>query len=283
MRERENPLSRAELKSYEGEFLYELIHSYELSPKLSEQILISAKTSLLRTKELREGQIVAVVVGLDEKSGKPVEKMKKKRVILTLNNGLEDMTVLGRLGRAGLRQVIIQRITEEAIEQGGVLSQEDLSYYLNCSNRTIKRDVRAIQKREIQVTTRGVLHNIGRGQTHKARIIKLYLDDYTYSEIKRKIGHCTGSIKRYLEGFSKVLLAKHFRINNLSELSSITGLSKYLIKQYLQIISESESDPVMSSNLSVLLEQSQYRMGLKKTIRQPPDGLRVEVTTGGCR
>ncbi|NQT65641.1 MAG: DUF1670 domain-containing protein [FCB group bacterium] len=154
MRERENSLSRIELKSFEGEFLYELINSYELSPKLSEQILISAKTSLLRTKELREGQEVAVVVGLDEKSGKPVEKMKKKKVVLTLKNGLEDQTVLGHFGREGLRQVIIQRITSEAIEQGGVLSQEDLSNYLNCSKRTIKRDVQAIRERGITVITR---------------------------------------------------------------------------------------------------------------------------------
>lgn len=280
MRERKNQLSRIELKSFEGEFLYELIHSYELSPKLSEQLLISAKTSLLRTKELREGQIVAVVVGLDEKSGKPVEKMKKKKVVLTLNNGLEDMSNLEQFGRSGLRQVIIQRITDEAIEQGGVLSQEDLSYYLNCSKRTIKRDVQSIRKRGITVTTRGVLHNIGRGQTHKAKIIKLYLEDYTYSEIKRKTRHSIGSIKRYLESFSKVLMAKHFGINNLSELSSITGLSKYLLKQYIQIISDSPTDPVMSSNLSVLLEQSQYRMGLKKTITD--DGLRAEVSMGGC-
>lgn len=280
MRERENQLSRIELKSFEGEFLYELIHSYELSPKLSEQILISAKTSLLRTKELREGQEVAVVVGIDEKSGKPVEKMKKKKVVLTLKNGLEDLTNLKQFGRAGLRQVIIQRITDEAIEQGGVLSQEDLSYYLNCNQRTIKRDIQAIRDKGITVTTRGVLHNVGRGQTHKAAIIKLYLEDHTYSDIKRKTRHSIGAIKRYLESFSKVLMAKHFGINNLSELSSVTGLSKYLIKQYIQIISDSPTNPVMSSNLSILLEQSQYRMGLKKTITD--DGLRAEVSMGGC-
>jgi len=280
MRERKNQLSRIELKSFEGEFLYELINSYELSPKLSEQILISAKTSFLRTKELREGQVVAVVVGIDEKSGKPVERMKKIKVVLTLNNGLEDMSNLQQFGRCGLRQIIIQRITCEAVEQAGVLSQEDLSYYLNCSQRTIKRDIQAIRKRGITVTTRGVLHNVGRGQTHKADIIKLYLEDYTYSEIKRKTRHSIGSIKRYLESFSKVLMAKHFGINNLSELSSVTGLSKYLLEQYIQIISDSSTNPVMSSNLSILLEQSQYRMGLKKTITD--DGMRAEVSTGGC-
>ncbi len=280
MRERKNQLSRLELKSFEGEFLYELINSYELSPKLSEQILISAKTSLLRTKELREGQIIAVVVGIDEKSGKPVERMRKKKVVLTLNEGLEDMSNLKQFGRTGLRQIKIQRITEEAIEQEGILSQEDLSYYLNCSQRTIKRDIRAIRNRGITVITRGVLHNVGRGQTHKADIIKLYLEDYTYSEIKRKTSHSVGAIKRYLESFSKVLMAKHFGISNLSELSSVTGLSKYLLQQYVQIISDSPTDPVMSSNLSILLEQSQYRMGLKKTITD--DGLRAEVSMGGC-
>jgi len=278
MRKRENQLSRLELKSFEGEFLYELINSYELSPKLSEQILISAKTSLLRTKKLREGQLVGVVVGLDEKSGKPVEKMKKKKVILTFNEGLEDSFNLKEFGRRGLRQIRIQRLTEEAIEQEGILSQEDLSYYLNCSQRTIKRDIQAIRKRGITVITRGVFHNVGRGQTHKADIIKLYLEDYTYSEIQRKTRHSVGAIKRYLESFSKVLMAKHFGINDLHELSSVTGLSQYLLKQYIEIISYSSSDSIMSSNLSILLEQSQYRMGLKKTITT--DGLRAEVSMG---
>ena len=210
-----------------------------------------------------------------------MEKMKKKKVVLTLNNGLEDMSNFKQFGRAGLRQVIIQRITDEAIEQDGVLSQEDLSYYLNCSQRTIKRDIQAIHKRGIIVTTRGVLHNVGRGQTHKAEIIRFYLEDYTYSEIKRKTRHSIVAIKRYLESFSKVLMAKYVGITNLSELISITGLSEYLLKQYLQIISDSELNPVMSSNLSVLLEQSQYRMGLKKTITD--DGLRAGVSRGGCK
>lgn len=281
MRETDNPLSRTELKSYEGEFLYELINYYELSPKLSEQILISAKTSLLRTKELREGQIVAIVVGIEEKSGKPVEKMQKKKVVLTLNNGLEDLSTLKHFGRVGLRQVIIQRITEEAIDKGGVLTQEDLSYYMKCSKRTIKRDIQSIRELGIQVITRGVLHNIGRGQTHKAKIIELYLEGYTYTEIKRKMRHSIGSIKRYLEGFSKVLMARHYQIKELSELSSVTGLSEYLIKQYIHILLDSQSDPVKKGNLSILLEQSQYRNGQKKTITD--DGLIVGVTIGGSK
>ena len=103
MKELNNQLSWPDLKSFEGEFLYELINSYELSPKLSDQILISAKNSLLKSGSLREGQIAAVVMGLAEKSGKPISSMKHQKIVLTLNNGLEDMSNLIEFGRSGLR------------------------------------------------------------------------------------------------------------------------------------------------------------------------------------
>lgn len=52
--------------------------------------------------------------------------MEKCRVILTIDNGIEDTEVRQEFGRIKLRQVRIERVSEEAIEQRGVLSQEDL-------------------------------------------------------------------------------------------------------------------------------------------------------------
>ncbi len=57
MKLRKRLLDRRQIKSSEGEFLRELKNSYELSPKLSEQILLTAKESLLREYQLKEGQI----------------------------------------------------------------------------------------------------------------------------------------------------------------------------------------------------------------------------------
>jgi len=128
---RRTEIARRQIKSSEGEFIWELKNSYELSPKLSEQILITAKESLLRQYHLREGQIEVTVIGIEERSGKVIEKMQKKKVRLTIDNGMEDIEVLKEYGRIGLREIKIQRITEEAIEQGGVLSQEDISKYLS--------------------------------------------------------------------------------------------------------------------------------------------------------
>lgn len=78
---------RRELKSFEGEFLYELQNSYELSPRLSEQILQTAKTSLVRPWHSHYGQIEVVVTCLEEKSGKSISQVKKCTVTLSLDNG----------------------------------------------------------------------------------------------------------------------------------------------------------------------------------------------------
>jgi biotin operon repressor len=264
MRIKKRQIARQQIKSSEGAFLYELEHSYELSPKLSSLILLSAKECLLREYHLREGQIEATVIGLEERSGKVIEKMEKVRVRLTIDNGLEDIEVQKTFGRKVLRRTKIQRITEEAIDQQGILSQEDLSKYLGCSVRTIQRDIRSLKQEGQDVITRGYLHNIGRGQTHKAIIIGLYLDGLTYSEIKLRTQHSVGAIKRYLEGFTKVLMARKQGIYKTKDISLVTGLSNYLVDQYISLIKESKKDKTRKRNIELLIERNSYREEVKK-------------------
>jgi hypothetical protein len=251
-------------KSSDGEFLYELEHAFELSPKLSEQILITAKECLLRENILGEGQIEVSVIGIEERSGKVLEQLEKCKVILTIDAGQADIEALKLYGRIGLRRIKIQRITDEAVEQGGVLSQEYIGKYLSCTKRTVQRDIREIKKRGIEVITRGVLHNIGRGQTHKVKIIGMYLDGKTYSEIKLSTRHSVGAIKRYIESFSKVLMCHKSKIYGRKAISVVTGLSEGLVKQYQDLIRESRKDPIRSSNLNYLETRNSYRGPLKK-------------------
>lgn len=250
-------LKRHQQKTSEGEFIYELLNSYELSPKLSEQILISAKEHLLREKLLKEGQIEVTAIGIEERAGKTIENMFKKRVILTVNSGLEDLESLKEFGRIGLRQIRLQRITQEAIEQDGILSQEDVSRYLNCDVRTIRRDIQQIKQKGIEVITRGVLHNIGRCQTHKKKIVGLYLDGYFFADIKLRTRHSVGAIKRYIQDFTKVIMSivKGFKDNE--SISSVTGISINLIKQYKEILEESKGNKRRKEKLDLIISTRQ--------------------------
>jgi hypothetical protein len=267
MRIRRRFLDRRQRKSSEGELLWELENSYSLSPKLSSSILITAKECLLKDYSLREGQIEVTVIGIEERGGKVIEKMEKKKVRLTIDNGIEDIEIIKEYGRISLRQIKVERITDEAIEQGGVLSQEDLSKYLGCTVRTTQRDIKAIKEKGIEVVTRGYLHNIGRGQTHKVKIIGMYLDGKTYSEIKLTARHSSGAIKRYLESFTKVLVAQSKGIYERKEISGVTGISDGLVKQYLELIRQSKKDKTRSEHLKELLNRNSYRAGIKKTAK----------------
>jgi hypothetical protein len=277
MRLRRRFLDRRQIKSSEGELLWELENSYSLSPKLSSSILITAKECLYRDYQLKEGQIEVTVIGIEERSGKVIERMEKKKVRLTIDNGIEDIEILKEYGRISLRQIKIERITDEAIEQGVVLSQEDLSKYLGCTVRTIQRDIKAIKKKGIEVVTRGYLHNIGRGQTHKVKIIGMYLDGKTYSEIKLTARHSVGAIKRYLESFTKVLIAQSKGIYEIKEISSVTGISEGLVKQYLELIRQSKKDKTRSENLKELINRNSYREGIKKTAKSYSEPLAAMI------
>lgn len=247
---------------------------------MSEQILISAKQHLLREYILREGQIEVTVIEIEERSGKMIEQMSRKKVILTIDNGIEDQKALGEFGRIGLRQIRIQRITEEAIEQDGILTQEDISRYLVCDTRTIKRDIQEIKKRGIEVITRGVLHNIGRGQTHKDKIIELHLDGKTYSEIKLKTRHTTSAIKRYIESFTKILVAIKYGIEREKEISIVSGLSDGLTRDYMKLIKKFKKDEMKAEKMREMVRSWTREEDIKKTMEVT--GKTAVRMMGGC-
>lgn len=271
-------IQRQQNKTSEGEFIYELENSYELSPKVSEQILQSAKEILLREGQLQEGQIEVRVIEIEERAGKTIEKMQKKRVRLTIDSGIEDIASRKEFGRRGLREIRIQRISQEAIEQDGILSQEDLSRYLSCDVRTIRRDIEKIKQRGIEVITRGVLHNIGRGQTHKKKIVGLYLEGYFYSDIKLRTRHSVGSIKRYIQEFTKVFMSIHRGITEETEISLVTGTSLNLVRQYKGILQESSGNKRRQEKLRFI--RKMHENGVKKT-KSVTTGVLAGLTTGG--
>jgi len=137
---------------------------------------------------------------------------------------------------------------------------------LSVSIRTIKRDISEIKKRGIEVITRGQLHNIGRGQTHKVKIIGMYLDGKMYSEIRLTTRHSIGAIKRYIESFTKVVMARRKGIYIAKEISLVTGISECLVKQYNELIKQSKKDKIRKENLKDLIERNSYRERIKKTV-----------------
>ena len=225
-------------KTVERQFLHELENDFELAPATSRALLSAAQQVLLSCAckdEVREGQMLVTVVSSREPAGKPLAAMKKRSVVLTVDGGLEDLAVLRQHGSTGLRRVRVLRMTEEAMDQGGVLTQEDLARLLQTGVRTVRRDVAQLRADGHWVPTRGTVQDTGRGQSHKAKIVEMYLQRMTFSVICRRAHHSAEAIKRYVQMFGRVLVLWENGIRDTAEVAFVAGISERLAGDYLNL------------------------------------------------
>ena len=127
-------------------------------------------------------------------------------------------------------------MSHEALDQGGLLTQEDLAELLTTSPRTVRSDIANLRKEGVSVPTRGYYRDIGRGPSHKAVIVGLWLKGYEYSEIEVKTHHSPASIQNYIENFRKVSYLKDKM--KIEDIRQVTGLSERLIREYLDLYKE---------------------------------------------
>jgi DNA-binding Lrp family transcriptional regulator len=235
-------LKRIESKTRSSQFLQVLNKEFEFSPRTARAVIEEAREiykldkidmSLLRKK----GKIARIVISKEANHGPPIDELPKVEVFLTLNGGIEDDTVRRKQGNKALRQHRILRMTDECEKQGGGLSQEDLADILKVSPRTIRRDIKDLKEHGFIVLTRGIINDIGPSVSHKTRIVRLYLERKTYTEISRISRHSPFSIKRYLKSFKQVIFL-HRKGLSLKGIAYSINISKKLAKEYLELYNE---------------------------------------------
>ena len=91
------------------------------------------------------------------------------------------------------------------------------------------------------VPIRGTYHDIGPGVSHKTRIVELYLEYNTYSDIKRKTRHSPEAIKRYIMNFGRVIMALRNGLS-LNEVAHIVGISEKLARKYYELFLKFNTD-----------------------------------------
>ena len=251
-------------KTPEQLFVNSLRREFELSPAESKGILELAKHCLFGEYPKTLGRLKFLCASRKAKHGSRLSEQDMVRVVLTLDGGIEDLDVLRLQGPVALRQLKILRLCEEAYSQGGLLTQEDLSRLLQVSVRTIRRDIQCLIADGHFVHTRGFAHDIGRGLSHKAMIIDLYLSGYTYDEIMRKSRHSAHSIKRYVVTFGRLLLLISHDITAVLEISRVLNLSERLVREYLALFEKYKQGDHWPAVYLELLEQLKALYPAKK-------------------
>jgi hypothetical protein len=168
-----------------------------------------------------------------------MKNTKVKPVVLTLISE-DDIKLLkeGATSRA-VRKLVIERIFNEAIEQGVVLTHVDASLILTCAPSTVGGYVKEVQaEKKVQIPDRGKVHDMGRSVTHKKEIVRYKLQNYSQIEIKRRTHHSGEAVDRYLRDYNRVKVLRGKLAPQ--EVAFATGLSIALVNEYLDLIEELE-------------------------------------------
>lgn len=220
--------------------------------------LFSSYFDLYLGGQRNEGQIVFHAVARDVPPGIPVEEMHLVSVKLMLYQP-EDCSTQNQ---NELLEKRILRISNEAFNQGALLTQADLAILLGESTKTIGRHIAELEKNSNVVPTRGKWKDIGPGVSQK-RILELYLKGDEYTDIERKTKHTGEAIMRYVKDFARMLLLTEEGYNE-AELRMITSLSDKTIREYQELINLYSTDDYQER-----LDQLRAIFRKKTTLQQP--------------
>ena len=244
-------IERLQAKSPEEAIIEQIGRDFNLSSFMARTQFRQMRKYFEKYVNLRRevGQITFLAVSEDEAPGRPVAECKRIAITLTYDSP-DDLEALHQ-GVARLRQSKIQRLTQEAQEQGALLTQEDLARLMCASRSTIKRDIGRLRQEGVSVPTRGQIKDIGKGVSHKTQIVSDWLAGYTFSQIKIRRRHSIHAIERYCRDFQRVARL-HKQGLSVADIRLGTGFSERLIKEYLSLYEQAEAT---GTHLEQLLTQ----------------------------
>jgi hypothetical protein len=191
---------------------------------------------------VQPGQIVWNAVSVFTRADNP--RCIQVPVVLTLISESDIDDLCNGVPMSKISKKAIARITKEAYHQGALLSMRDIGLFS-------WRDISAISKKRKEYEREhdtvlphtGNIHDMGSCITHKSMIVrKVIVERKDPTIVSRETNHTQQAVDKYLKDYNRVKIC--YRQNkDLNFISQATGLSKNLVKQYLNIISEiSEKD-----------------------------------------
>lgn len=225
---------------------YRFMGGEEIIQFIVDDILGLVELEYMSMDAMRKGQILwdGVAIKQKRKPGRALsmKETRTKPIVLSLITE-EDIRKLRDGGCfRELRKDILERITMEAFEQGTVLNQVDLGLLLTSSPRTLRKYILELEAdKRVQLPTRGRIHDLGPGVTHKREIVRMLHEKYSILEISRRTSHSTDAIERYHRDYNRVEMLET-RLT-LEEIAFVTGMSRRLVKEYIELKEELCSSP----------------------------------------
>jgi DNA-binding CsgD family transcriptional regulator len=216
--------------------------------KLCAEMVMEVINNHIRLKDyVRHGQIVWTAVDIDDPPARHKKIADTDLVTVVLDASTAE-DIRSRIDRVPpdqwrLRKAI--RMSRQAYEQGGLLTNHDLSEILNIPDSLIAKLLSNYERQtKTLIPRRGTIHDAGNSLSHKWIICyKRYVEGKSPDQIARETYHCLEAVDRYLGQFDRVRHCLQQGMDT-TEIANILNCGVSLVEAYRQIDKELEGKNV---------------------------------------
>jgi len=210
-----------------------------ITAKIAHHIVELVDSQLPHKDYLRPGQLLWNAVSIDTRPDS--HKLKLIPVILTMIHPDDILQLTNGTPMPRIGQLAIARITKEAHQQGALLTMRDISLLVWRGISAVSAMRIAWEKTHNEILPHcGSLQDFGSCISHKTMIIrKAFYEKKDPLSVARETKHSQRAVDRYLKDFHRVRNC-YLKNSDLDFITSVTGLSRYLVRQYLAIIDHYE-------------------------------------------
>jgi hypothetical protein len=206
-----------------------------LREKIADQIISIFENLCPEITRLKPGQVFWNALNKDTRAIST--KRSYVPVVLTLINSEDIERLANGTPMSVITRAAIARMIKESFAQGGILSSRDVGL-LTLRDPSTVSTMRICYEKEhdCQLPHTGLLHDCGSGTTHKALILqKIIVEKKDPACVARETGHSQKPVDQYLTDYHRVKTVYDHN-PDVDYIHIVTGLTKYLVKQYLEII-----------------------------------------------
>lgn len=201
------------------------------------------------TERLRPGQVLWYGIAASETSGygKRIEDCAIVPVLVDLITDDDIEAYIQKVPKRQRQIDIAVRIHNQAYKQGSAFAYGDTAAIMRLAPNTVGSYIREYEKETGKIVPRrGNIHDMGPTLTHKRIIcIKHLMEGKSIEQTARETDHSPEAITRYTNDFKRV----HVCLKegwDLKKITQATGLSSPLVKQYVDMIED--TDHILDTN-----------------------------------
>lgn len=235
-------ISRPLLQKLTGQLSEDYNIPAKLGQMLIEDIARIRAECLPRLDEMKHGQAMVMTTDSHSRIGEAhlPEEQRLRPVIVTVfteqeRQALARETITFPEARAiQLKQIV--RVHVEAFAQEGLLSYVDSQWLFQTCYWNISQAINHYEQTEnVFVPTPGTVLDAGNKVTHKALIVRLYLDGMTTAQIAKRTYHSEAAVDNYIGTFDQVALLHWYGVNR-PHMRLVLRRSVRLIDEYMRLV-----------------------------------------------